>query len=567
MDKTKRLSSLANSRAKRLFDQRHSSLKEVRVPSERRVDNNNASLVMSQSDEDAEELRNSIRSTVESLDNALQAVNRHRRKSVSISKKRVSSPKTVVNKKQEPSTRISQYITTSLSEDDGVRLDVSKVHNGKITSFSNRCKSTRLTLSLEDKEQIRHEETKKRNTRSFQTQKRRQKIEKERIEHLQLNSGWARQKRLKKRSVEEKMQDRRVKDLLVAVCLGSRVQLAINTVTQYRAYVRKIQLEDIAARIITRQMRILKFRRYRKRVNGAIFMIGTIFVMKVRLWKNIRRRVASDKVRAFLLSLEDENRRSGGCLALIVKGKKWRAYRMKIIILQRLWRDRMRIISAQVLVIDMQWQREQYKRTEEYIESLFKEGELSAIAENEEIDNTNRTRKIIKLKPVPRRTCDDRHVIKKRLVRGDDLLSIGHIVPTEIRLSIAIDMLRYLRRHYLNRIEQYVEDSEQYHRDCKEVQKRRAVLISFSGNQIANAWANIQHTERELGTLGAGCEPVKPFFHIVLRPKTIQTLISVGEKMVVQVRNAWKPNAMTILPLEYNGRRAAEVHIQEWGDT
>ena len=307
----------------------------------------------------------------------------------------------------------------------------------------------RRRIPVVDERKSTGEHLKKRRTRLTETRKRRQKIEKERIEHLRANSGRARQNRLKKRSAEEKTKYQKEKHWIVSVAMGVRLQLIIDTVVKFRAYQQQLVLEDVSAMIITRQMRIYKFRRYRKRVKSAIYVLGSVFVIKVKIWKKTRRRLASDRVRAFLICLENENQRTCGCLALIMKGKKWRAYRQKIITLQRLWRERMRIITAQVLLVDMQWQREQAMRTEALVEHKFISSVEKTEIENDKIDNINRTRKLVKMKPLPRRRCDTREMIRSRLLKGEDLLSVGHIVPAEMRVGIIRDMLRHLRHHNL----------------------------------------------------------------------------------------------------------------------
>ena len=67
-------------------------------------------------------------------------------------------------------------------------------------------------------------------------------------------------------------------------------------------------------------------------------------------------------------------------------------------------------------VIDRQWICKQDKRTEEEVEARYKRGEASVIAENEEIDVINKTRKIIKLKPLQRKRWDTRHKTRGALM-------------------------------------------------------------------------------------------------------------------------------------------------------
>ncbi len=191
---------------------------------------------------------------------------------------------------------------------------------GDNTRASENVRSTRTASLLNGIEGVRKGK-KALKARLDETRKRREKLEKERLEHLEGNSGLMRQKRLKQRSLEEKLKLKSVNYWLISVVLGARVQSAIDMVVNFRDYKRQLELEDTSARMITRQMRVYRFRRYRKRVQVAMLVITRAFLVKIRLWRKSRRRVAHDRIRAFLLALEEEARTSGGCLALIVKGK------------------------------------------------------------------------------------------------------------------------------------------------------------------------------------------------------------------------------------------------------
>lgn len=408
------------------------------------------------------------------------------------------------------------------------------------------------------------EEAKRRKTRMEQTQKRRTDIETRRIERLQRNSGVARQKRIKKKSAQEKERIERIQHWLLSIQLGSRLQIIKSTVMNFRAYKSQLELEDYSAKLITRQMRIYKFKRYRKRIKGAIFVLGSVFVMKVKLWKLNRRASASNKVRAFLVSLDEANRKTNGCLAkVIVKGKKWRAYRQKIVVLQRLWRAKMRTFSAQALLIDLQWKAEQSRRTENYIDLLYKSSTNNTTIENEKIEAINRTRKLIKLRPLPRLHYDSRELISDQVLKGKDLLSVGNIVPAEIRLGIIQDMLRCLRFAHMQENKRYIEHLELYNQDILRIQRQRAIIVSFSGSQVANAWVNAQHNERQLAKSVVSKEPKKPRFRTILDKSTLEILISTGEQYVRDIRDSWKPETMNILDSKFDGRKAAEAHLKQ----
>lgn len=413
------------------------------------------------------------------------------------------------------------------------------------------------------------ENAKKRHERMEETKRRRDQLDKKRLQHLQQNSGIQRQKRIKKRALEEKSMQHKVTKWIMIVTLGLRMQAALQLVKKFREYKAQLEIEDKAARIITRQMQIFKFRMYRKRVNGAFRILATIFLVKIRLWKQSRRRVASDRVTAFLLALERDNKDSGGCLALIVKGKKWRAYRLKIIILQRLWRHRLKMISSQVLLIDRQWQLEQRRRTDKEVETIYTQQEANVFGENEHIENINRTRRLLKMQPLPKKICDTRDQIRARLLKGVDLLSSGHIVPSEIRYGIIRDMLKHLRRLHLQQIELYEKAFQRYEKDTKDRQRRRALLVGFSGNEAVKTWAwgkrstqPMNITEWDFNSVPE-LPPIKPQFHLTLGDTALSTLVKSGQRYVEDLRKLWNPHSMEVGAVQYDGKAAAQAHFNE----
>ena len=427
------------------------------------------------------------------------------------------------------------------------------------------------------------ENAKKRNKRMKQNKRRKEKIDKERIKYLETNSTLKRQQRIRKRVQEEKSQQTKVQRWTFIIILGSRIHAAIQMVHQFRNYQKQIIAEDNAARIITRQMKMYHVRLYRKRVRGAIRVLSSIFLIKVRLWKNSRRRVASDRIRAFLIAVERDNLDSGGCLALIVKGKKWRAYRLKIIILQRLWRQRIDILSAQITLIDEQWKKEQAHRTECEVERIHTKLQTKLIADNEHLDTINRTRKLLKLRPLPLKKCDTKDEIREKMLKGFDLLSLGHIVPTEIRHGIIRDLLQHLRRMHLKQYRLYEKACQIYEQETKDRQRRRALLMGFSSNGVANTWVwgRISSSQSKLvdcepeqssttslatdmfKTMTDHIQPIRPSLHIVLGENTLATLLMLGQAYVDDLRKLWSPNSMDITSLPYNAEEAAQVHFRE----
>ena len=505
-------------------------------------------------DQDRDDIKASLSSIMESLDRRMEdaVLSTRRRKSSLI-------------RRQEPNSS-AQNLTSPHRRQISRNLNRAKEKEVLKSVKSDECNTRDCTFRTKTKKKVHNRnETSRRATRArmVDTKKRRQDIEKERMQHLQLNSGQARQQRLKEKSGEKKRKQDKVKNWMVCVELGMRVQLAINTVSKFRAYQRQLLTEDAAARVITRQLRAFKFTRYRKRIKGALFVLSSIFVMKVKLWKKRKKIRASDTIRAFLVSLDDANKESGGCLALIVKGKKWRVYRQKIVVLQKLWRSRMCIIQAQAKLVDTQWRREQDLRTEQYVEALYNSLVEEAIKENEKIDSVNRTRKLIKLRPFPRKQQANRSEIKRNIMKGDDLLSVYHICPKEIRLSLIKSTLRYLRLNQLTQLEMYEKHLDQYNMEMQNIQQRRAVLVGFSGSKVANSWIKVEHNERHLMALGGRTKPKKPKCSIILGQMALNKLIDTGESCVKVIRDAWKPSSMKIPDVNLTGKQVAEVHLNE----
>ena len=503
-------------------------------------------------DQDQDDIKASLSSIMESLDRRMEdaVLSTRRRKSSLI-------------RRQEPNSS-AQNLTSPHRRQISRNQNRAKEKEATKSVKSDECNPRDCTFRTKTEKKLHNRnETSRRATRMVDTKKRRQDIEKERMQHLRLNSGQARQQRLKKQSGEKKRKQDKVKNWMVCVELGMRVQLAINTVSRFRAYQRQLITEDAAARVITRQLRTFKFKRYRKRIKGALFVLSTVFVMKIKLWKHSRSTRASDIIRAFLVSLDDANKGSGGCLALIVKGKKWRVYRQKIVVLQKLWRSRMCIIQAQAKLVDTQWRREQDLRTEQYVESLYNSLVEEAIKENEKIESINRTRKLIKLRPFPRKQHANRSEIKTNIMKGDDLLSVNHICPCEIRIALIKSTLRYLRLNQLTQLEMYKRHLDEYNKEMQNIQQRRAVLVGFSGSKVANSWIKVEHNERHLMALGGRSKPKKPKCSIILGRMALNKLIDTGESCVKVIRDAWKPSSMKIPDVDFDGKQVAEVHLKE----
>ncbi len=434
---------------------------------------------------------------------------------------------------------------------------------GVTNSKTSKPKRNVIIESREVKAKRSRESLKKRKNRMIDTKKRREQIEKERIVQRQVNSGSQRQQRWKMKAEEKRRNMNLVQNWTMLMILGSRIQSATSMVAKFRLYRMQLEREDKAAKIITRQMRNHKFRMYRKRVRGAIRVLSTVFLVKVRLWKNSRRGAASDKIRAFLLALERDNIESGGCLALIVKGKKWRAYRLKIIILQRLWREKLRIALAQVLLIDEQWKQEQHQRTETEIENIFVDEQRRISEENEHLDNVNRTRRIIKLKPLLKKIWRTKEEIRASMLKGKDLLSVGHIIPTEIRHELIRNVLTRLKRYFLYQTKLYESASEKFREEIRDRQRRRALLVKFSGNSWIWGRRSSQSKINEWEASHQLLPPVKPILHIVLNENALSALMAIGQRYIDDLRKMWNPKSMMIAKPTHDIHEVVEIHTRE----
>ena len=175
---------------------------------------------------------------------------------------------------------------------------------------------------------------KDREKRMVNNRKRREKLEMQRARDLKSSTSAFRRDRAKKQTIEEKARVTSVKGLCTCVVLASRIQNAAYIIQQYRDERQMVHMQNFAAKLIARRMRLYCFRKHRRRVKGAIGILSTIFMTKIRLWKFSRWRKSADIIRDFLLSLEEENKKSGGCMSLVLQGKKWRAYKMNIITAQ-----------------------------------------------------------------------------------------------------------------------------------------------------------------------------------------------------------------------------------------
>lgn len=441
-----------------------------------------------------------------------------------------------------------------------------KFNEGK-NSERKKNHSTNIKTCEKVKKKMVQENSRKRNERMIESKRRRQQLEKDRVTQSHLNSGKNRQERIKRRADKQKKADS-IKVWLYMISLVSGVQACVETLQDYRQHKQRCEIENKAAMIIQRQMRWYRFRQYRKRLRRAFSVISLLFLAKVKLWKKSRRRLASDRIRDFLVALEQENHKSGGSLALIVKGKKWRAYRFNIIFLQRVWRKRLSIMTAQMLLIDRQWQREQNKQTNLLVDDIYRKREAEVLCENEQIEGLNRTRKLIKLKSLPKIKSESRESIQAKLMDGHDILSLNNIVPDEIRHGIIKDCIKLMKYLFAQDLKQYEIESKRFLELERQDERRDCHLMMFSGSSFttksfirAECSSSNEQVDANIRRL-----PTKPRFRILLSTNALQELMKLGDLHVKALRKAWEPTSKMIGLIPYNGRTVADLHHQECQD-
>ena len=86
-------------------------------------------------------------------------------------------------------------------------------------------------------------------------------------------------------------------------------------------------------------------------------------------------------------------------------------------------------------------------------------------------------------------------------LKGIDLLSIGNIVPLEIRHKIIKETLKHVKWIYRSRVEYYQNSLREYQLGVAELQRRQAFLDGFSDNGTSSDWiwgARKQRKEAEI---------------------------------------------------------------------
>ena len=441
-----------------------------------------------------------------------------------------------------------------------------------------------ITLELKKRDQHRRREARKREIRAIENKKRREKIEKQRIKHIQENSFDVRRERYREVAMQKRRDQKLTKILSLAIVFGSRMGKMTNLILERRELIRRHTIRDLASGLITRKLRHYCFRCHRKRIRGAIRILGAVFVLKVRQWRIARRNHATDVVKDFLLALKE----TGAFLGLMTRGKKWRAYKEKVIIIQNLWRAKMIIINAQIELIDRQWQKEKERRIAIEVDHTYEIERENALNENEIIDASNRGRRMMNIKLLPKKKISRKTSIRLNIMEkcSHDILNYENITPIEIRVGILKEVLKYMKQHFMEDMNKYKHDFECYSKEVKRRQRAGAFIKKNPINceTIHSNKTNTFSKNSNFQTLQIACPPqklsflcskekgpttlvipIKPLFRPMLGEKSLSLLLLLAEKRVEEIRNTWDPSNMKIDLPDYRdiGKQVALCHYQE----
>jgi len=429
--------------------------------------------------------------------------------------------------------------------------------------------SNTVATNMKKREERRRKNKKKREQRAIGNKKRREDLEIKRINHIQENTCELRQSRYKKMALAQKHQSKLTLNLMLLVILGSRLNRIKRQIINRRNRIRRHSVCDLAAGLITRKLRYYCFKCYRKRVRGAIRILGAVFVLKIRIWRDRRRNRAADVLQDFLHGLKG----TGAFLGILTRGKRWRSYKQKVIIVQRLWRTKLKMIDAQLMLIDLQWQKEQEKRLINEVDKIYNYDKENAMAENEIIDASNRGRKAMNIRLLPRKKISRKQSIIRGLLDENDfdILKVRCTTTHEIRSEMIRETLKYLKQLYMKEMDVYKRDMCQYTHDMKRRQRAGAFIDKASISKqkrtvesqqtVRSSINNKEATNRRLSFLYSKdpirkksiCAPIRPIFRPVLGKKSLGLLIELADGFVERMRIAWNPyNLNTNLP-EYCG--------------
>ncbi|GMH53124.1 hypothetical protein TL16_g01379 [Triparma laevis f. inornata] len=303
-------------------------------------------------------------------------------------------------------------------------------------------------MSKDMKAEILRMSQEKRNLKQNKNKKRRKDIEKKRLDDIYAKDWNLRMEKLKSENLDKQNKMKRKEIFLKFIKLG-KAQMMLKKKLYAAWFERDLaKKKQAASEVITRQIRLYSYRCYRKKVRGAIKVLGAFFILRIKIWKKRRDHRCADMIIDFLGKLKVENDRTGGIFKLVAKGERLKAYKRDILLIQRNWRRKKRNIESQVRFIDQQWRCYQDLAVDFEVDRLYSVAVWELREENEEIDRKNQGRKLMKKKPLKRLLPPPKAEFRTKLLESDDILENKYTVPKEIRLKIIRCYLRWAKREF-----------------------------------------------------------------------------------------------------------------------
>jgi len=183
--------------------------------------------------------------------------------------------------------------------------------------------------------------------------RRREEIEAKRIEAIMESSSELRRMRLKNMATKERSKLIKSQALLLVTYLGVRVMKMQTVLVKYRKKKTDAQLKNSSATLITSQIRLFVRRKKRKRIEWAKCVLRK-YLMIYHKQRMFQQMVESCTIISDFLESLNRISTFNGCMKLLIRGKEWKAYKKRIVLVQRYWRLHLNLILAQTKAIDRQ---------------------------------------------------------------------------------------------------------------------------------------------------------------------------------------------------------------------
>ncbi|GMH70384.1 hypothetical protein TrST_g4889 [Triparma strigata] len=366
-------------------------------------------------------------------------------------------------------------------------------------------------MSKDMKSEILKMGQEKRNLKQKTFKKRRKDMEKKRLDDIYAKDWNLRMERLKSENLGKQNKMKRQESFLKYIVLGHAQ--AILKKKLYSAWFEKDleKKKQASAEVITRQIRLYSYRCYRKKVRGAIKVLGAFFIIRIKIWKKRRDHRCADLILDFLGKLKAENDRTGGIFKLVAKGERLKAYKRDIILIQRNWRRKKRNIEAQVQFVDRQWTTYQDFAIDAEVDRLHDQATLDLVEENEEIERKNKGRKLMNKRAIARILPPPKHVFREKLLESDDVLENKYTTPKEIRLKIVRCYLRWAKRELCTDLLEWKVKHERWEELIKMHTRRGVFVKNFTTKEKNEEEEEEEEDEEELARQKAEEEAQEKF--------------------------------------------------------